>query len=126
MYIAGPGGRQQVLYEDVGSELQAITNMVWVEIHIYPCGIELPQTHPGFTELSYILQGTVVGALANPVTGIIRHGTFTAGNIAPVPDSAFHSAENPSCTEEIILQQAQSGGVSAPNVLQGPAENIAA
>ena len=34
--------------------------MVWVEIHIYPCGVELPQIHPGFTELSYILQGQLL------------------------------------------------------------------
>ena len=34
--------------------------MVWIEIHIFPCGVELPQIHPGFTELSYILQGGLV------------------------------------------------------------------
>ena len=39
------------------AELGSTTNMVWVEIHIYPCGVELPQIHPGFTELSYLLQG---------------------------------------------------------------------
>lgn len=37
------------------------TGMVWVEIRIDPCGVELPQIHPGFTELSYILQGALSG-----------------------------------------------------------------
>ena len=56
--------------------------------------------------------GTVVGGLANPVNGRTGHQTFSAPAIVAVPESAFHSAENPSCTTEVILQQAQAGGVS--------------
>ena len=63
--------------------------------------------------LEWLGSGTVVGGLANPATGRTGHATFSAPTIVAVPQSAMHSAENPSCTEEVILQQAQSGGVSA-------------
>lgn len=58
--------------------------------------------------------GTLVGSLANPFSGISGHATFGAGSIVSVPRSAVHAAENPSCTEPIVLVQAVSGGVSDP------------
>ena len=66
----------------------------------------------GILSMVLLAAGTVVGGLANPVTGRTGHQSFSAPAVIAVPESAFHSAENPSCTEEIILQQAQSGGVS--------------
>lgn len=60
--------------------------------------------------------GTVVGGLSNPVNGRTGAVAFGPGSVVAVPQGAMHSAENPSCTEEVILQQAQSGGVSAVNL----------
>lgn len=57
--------------------------------------------------------GTVVGGLSNPVNGRTGTQAFGPGSVVAVPIGAMHSAENPSCTDEIVLQQAQSGGVSA-------------
>ena len=57
--------------------------------------------------------GTLVGGLSNPVNERTGTQTFGAGSVVAVPQSAMHSAENPSCTDEVVLQQAQSGGVNA-------------
>lgn len=70
----------------------------------------LSSSHPRLVTLR-LIAGTVVGGLSDPATGGAGHATFGPGVVVAVPESALHSAENPSCTEPVVLLQAQNGGV---------------
>lgn len=114
-YLKGTGGYQEVLYEDVTS-LGPPTDLVALFIQLEPCGMYLPQFHPGKTEITYIMTGTVYGALIdtnneNQFAGI----SFGPGGVFAVPAGALHYAENIGCTTANIFQ-VQSGGPNYTHV----------
>nr|QOL01250.1 putative extracellular protein TR9_055 [Trebouxia lynnae] len=98
LYYESAGSYQRILYED-GVNSTTITNLIWSEVYVAPCGIWLPMLHDNLSELTYITEGQVfVGCKFSNAINKGGCRNFTAGSVVPVEANTLHSAENPSCT----------------------------
>jgi hypothetical protein len=56
LYTEGAGSSQRILYEDA-MDSTMMTNMIWNEVYVAPCGIWLPMVHENLSEVAYIQEG---------------------------------------------------------------------